>query len=147
MGHQDKGKEKVPVSYGDGGGSASEHNNIVISKTGARIKLRGPIQEPWSHGEKYKANGWSCAYCPAKKSSGGKTRFTQHLARIQGEVAPCQKVPNYVRQIMLDVHAKGIKDRLSTKEHRLYVRKAVMDEPYEDARRATIPHDEEGQID
>jgi flavodoxin len=113
---------------------------------GVRIKLQGPIEDTWSHGEKYKSKGWICAYCGDSKESGGKTRFTQHLAGLQGEVVPCGKVSAYVRQIMLDVHANGRKNRLSTQECRLYVEKAIMKKTYEEDRRKIIPRDEAGQV-
>ena len=48
---------------------------------------------------------------------------------------------------MLDNDAQGRKRRADTKEHRLYVEKAIQDKAYEEYRNANIPRDEAGQID
>jgi hypothetical protein len=48
---------------------------------------------------------------------------------------------------MLDVHANGRKNRLSTQECRLYVEKAIMEKTYEEDRRKTIPRDEAGRVE
>jgi len=48
---------------------------------------------------------------------------------------------------MLDKDAQGRKRRADTKEHRLYVEKAIQDKAYEEYRNANIPRDEAWQID
>ena len=48
---------------------------------------------------------------------------------------------------MLDKDAQGRKRRADTKEHRLYVEKAIQDKAYDEYRNANIPRDEAGQID
>lgn len=109
--------------------------------------LRGPITDPWSHGEKWKNNGFKCGYCSIGRESGGKTRFRNHLAGVAGDVVSCENVPRFVREIMLADQVKGKKNRMDVKEHRLFVEKALMNEAYGDARRANIPTDEAGQLE
>lgn len=111
------------------------------------MRLRGPIADPWSHGDKHKVHGWSCAYCTASRDSGGATRLRCHLAGVGRDVKSCLNVPKFVRKIMLDEDARGRKNRLDAKEHRLYVEKAIMEEAYGDARRSNIPRDEAGQLE
>ena len=111
------------------------------------MRLRGPITEAWSHGDKWKSNGFSCAYCSIKRDSGGVTRLRNHLARMAGDVVSCENVPKFVRNIMLAESARGRKNRADAKEHRLYVEKAIMEEAYGDARRSNIPRDEDGQLE
>ena len=60
--------------------------NFFFLISGAQVKLRGPVEDPWSHGEKWKQTGWSCSYCNARKGSGGVTRLRNHLAGLQGDV-------------------------------------------------------------
>ena len=111
------------------------------------MRLRGPITEAWSHGDKWKSNGFSCAYCSIKRDSGGVTRLRNHLAGMAGDVVSCENVPKFVRNIMLAESARGRKNRADAKEHRLYVEKAIMEEAYGDARRSNIPRDEDGQLE
>lgn len=109
--------------------------------------LRGPITEAWSHGEKWKNNGFKCGYCMVTRESGGATRLRNHLAGVAGDVVSCENVPKFVREIMLQQQVKGKKNRLDIKEHRLYVEKALMEEAYGDAKRANIPTDEDGKLE
>ena len=108
--------------------------------------LRGPITTPWSHGEKWKNNGFKCGYCLLARDSGGATRFRNHLAGVAGDVVSCNKVPRFVREIMLAEQVKVKKNRMDIKEHRLFVQKALMEEAYGEARRDNIPSDEDGQL-
>ena len=89
----------------------------------------------------------SCSYCIARKESGGATRLKNHLAGLQGDVVPRPNVPRFVRRIMLDKDAQGRKRRADTKEHRLYVQKAIQDEAYEDYKKDNIPRGEQEQVD
>lgn len=57
----------------------------------------------------------------------------------------CNKVPRFVRGIMLAEQVKGKLNKMDIKEHRLFVQKAVMEQTYGEARKANIPTDEEGQ--
>ena len=57
----------------------------------------------------------------------------------------CNKVPRFVREIMLAEQVKGKLNKMDIKEHRLFVQKAVMEQTYGEARNANIPTDEEGQ--
>jgi hypothetical protein len=131
-----KGKE---VLGDDGVGSGSS--------SGITWKLRGPIEDVWSHGEKYKKNGWICGYCVARKDSGGATRFRDHLAGLRGDGVTCDKVPRHVRELMMRLNASRKKQKMDSKEHRLFVEKAIMEEAYGDYRRANIPNTEAGQIE
>ena len=58
----------------------------------------------------------------------------------------CNKVPRFVREIMLAEQVKGKKNRMDIKEHLLFVQKALMEEAYGEARRDNIPSDEDGQL-
>ena len=69
-----------------------------------------------------------------------------HLAEVAGDVVSCNKVPRFVREIMLAEQVKGKKNRMDIKEHRLFVQKALMEEAYGEARRDNIPSDEVGQL-
>ncbi|TVT97873.1 hypothetical protein EJB05_56852, partial [Eragrostis curvula] len=90
------------------------------------VRLRGPIDKPWTHGERLKAQGFKCSYCPVARDSGG-------------DVVACSNVPHTVRDIMLNLVASGKRKKMDSREHRLYVEKAIMDETYGAARRANIP--------
>ena len=48
------------------------------------------------------------------------TRLRNHLARVARDVVSCQNVPKFVRNIMLGENARGKKNRMDAKEHRLY---------------------------
>lgn len=57
----------------------------------------GCVDPGWEHGvaQDQKKKKVKCNYC-GKVVSGGINRFKQHLARIQGEVAPCKDAPEDV---------------------------------------------------
>ena len=69
-----------------------------------------------------------------------------HLAEVAGDVVSCNKVPRFVREIMLAEQVKGKLNKMDIKEHRLFVQKALMEEAYGEARRDNIPSDEDGQL-
>jgi hypothetical protein len=68
------------------------------------------IDDPWSHGEKWKKQGFKCSYCGCAKESGGKTRLRCHLAGLSGDVKSCLNVPKRVREVMLNDYARGKKE-------------------------------------
>ncbi|WVZ53635.1 hypothetical protein U9M48_004548 [Paspalum notatum var. saurae] len=142
-GYATKGKGKQLAA----GETSSAGWEWVVAVNGTRKQLRGPIDDAWSHGEKWKSQGWKCGYCPAARDSGGKTRLRLHLAGLRGDGEPCLNVPHRVREIMLGDHAKGTKKRADAKERRLFVEKAIIEETYRDVRRANIPRDEAGQVE
>jgi len=80
------------------------------------------------------------------RDSGGATRLRNHLAEVAGDVVSCNKVPRFVREIMLAEQVKGKLNKMDIKEHRLFVQKALMEEAYGEARRDNIPSDEDGQL-
>lgn len=98
--------------------NASSHSNILIFGPGRRVKLSGPIEYVWSHGQKYKVVGFSCGYCGKNNSGGGATRFREHLAGISGSVVACEKVPLVVRNLMLD---QGTKLKIRSKKIQSFV--------------------------
>lgn len=55
---------------------------------GRRVKLKGGIESPWSHGEPY-GNGFSCNYCTSRIKGEGATRLREHLGGLPGNVAAC----------------------------------------------------------
>lgn len=78
-----QGKGKILVDGGEIDRDAGS-GDIVISKEGKQVCLRGPITTPWSHGEKWKNNGFKCGYCLLARDSGGATRLRNHLAGVAG---------------------------------------------------------------
>jgi hypothetical protein len=56
-------------------------------------------------------------------------------------------MPKFMRNIMLEENARGKKNKMDAKEHRLYVEKAIMEEAYGDDRRSNISRDEDGQLE
>ncbi|KAG8061622.1 hypothetical protein GUJ93_ZPchr0003g17834 [Zizania palustris] len=87
--NKDKGKGTMTA----GRSTMTDTNVEVVCKNGRRVKLKNSIEYIWSHGEKYKVNGFSCYYCPTSIAGGGATRFRQHLAGVSGNVVPCENVP------------------------------------------------------
>ncbi|KAL6854412.1 hypothetical protein ACP4OV_019315 [Aristida adscensionis] len=153
---RDKGKRKV-VDMDDGAGGSSScvaaNNTTIESPTFAvtrsgigRVQLNEGIDKPWTHGQKWKMQGFKCAYYPTSRDSGGVSRLRDHLAGLPGDVKPCQNVPHIVKDAMLQVAASSKQKKMAVEKTRLYVDKAIMQEAYEAARRANIPGDEEGQF-
>ena len=106
--------------------------------------MKGPIEDTWSHGTQSGTNGWKCGYCSAGQKSGGKTRLTEHLCAISGNVKSCSHVPPNVKTILLDQVALAKKKKRDVKESRLYIEKALMEHDY----RTTLASlDEEAQYE
>ncbi|ONM00171.1 hypothetical protein ZEAMMB73_Zm00001d030105 [Zea mays] len=89
-----EGKGKEPC-IGESSAAAYEW---VVTTDGTRKQLQGSIDDPWSHGEKWKKQGFKCAYCGCAKESGGKTRLRCHLAGLSGDGKSCLNVPKRVRE-------------------------------------------------
>ena len=83
--------------------------SFIFILLGTRKQLQGSIDDPWSHGEKWKKQGFKCAYCGCAKESGGKTRLRCHLAGLSGDGKSCLNVPKRVREVMLNDYARGKK--------------------------------------
>ena len=114
---------------------------------GRLVKLKGAIEYVWSHGEKYKVNGFSCYYCTTAIASGGATRFRQHLGGISGSVAACPNVPRHVKELMVD---EVTRRRIRSKKNRdlkHFIQREVMaaNRNYGTHGNTRIPH-EEAQI-
>ncbi|ONM00172.1 hypothetical protein ZEAMMB73_Zm00001d030105 [Zea mays] len=116
-----EGKGKEPC-IGESSAAAYEW---VVTTDGTRKQLQGSIDDPWSHGEKWKKQGFKCAYCGCAKESGGKTRLRCHLAGLSGDGKSCLNVPKRVREVMLNDYARGKKRRADSKEHKLFVEVAL----------------------
>jgi hypothetical protein len=114
------------------------------------VKLNGPIDVTWSHGEPYpgpRGAGFKCFYCfTTKKGAGGVSRLKEHLGHIPGSVEACRKVPNHVKDLMSQKVIDGRIRRARGKKLRLFVEKEVTAtrHGYQSAR---IPLDEEAHID
>jgi hypothetical protein len=103
--------------------------SFIFILLGTRKQLQCSIDDPWSHGEKWKKQGVKCAYCGCAKESGGKTRLRCHLAGLSGDGKSCLNVPKRVREVMLNDYARW-KRRANSEEHKLFVDKAIMDLAY-----------------
>lgn len=111
------------------------------------MKLSGPIQYVWSHGEKYVA-GFTCSYCDHRSAGGGATRFREHLGGIPGSVLACEKVPDVVKTLMVN---QVTERRIRTKKGRklrMFVEKEIMqaNRCYGVHDGPRIPPDEEAQF-
>ncbi|RLM91206.1 uncharacterized protein C2845_PM08G27720 [Panicum miliaceum] len=132
-------------------GSTSTTTNIaneVVCEDGRPVKLKGPIEYVWSHGERYKTNGFRCFYCTIAIAGGGATRFRQHLGGISGNVVSCPKVPRFVKELMVDeVTKRNIRSKKNT-----YIKHFIQREVMAASRNygtygsTRIPLDEEAQI-
>ena len=112
------------------------------------MKLNGPIEVTWSHGEPYpKPNGagFLCYYCFKTKKGGGVSRLRENLGVITGNVVECKNVPMHIKNIMADEFASGRIRRKRSTNLRLYVEKEVATERV--SGRTSIPLDEEAQIE
>ncbi|AQK70510.1 hypothetical protein ZEAMMB73_Zm00001d016345 [Zea mays] len=85
-----RGKGKEPCIGESSSDAACEW---VVTTDGTRKQLQGSIDDPWSHGEKWKEHGFKCACCGCAKESGGKTRLRCHLAGLSGDGKSCLNVP------------------------------------------------------
>lgn len=114
---------------------------------GRRVKLKGGIESPWSHGEPY-GNGFSCNYCTSRIKGGGATRLREHLGGLPENVAACINVPLNVKAIMTDQVAVRRIRRRQNNDLRHYVEREVREsnKGLGTLSKARIPLDEEGQI-
>ncbi|RLM60229.1 inorganic phosphate transporter 6 [Panicum miliaceum] len=130
-----------------GKGIARESTNGVVI-AGRRVKLKGPVEYVWSHGERYKTNGFSCFYCTTAIAGGGATRFRQHLGGISGNVVACSKVPRFVKELIVDeVTKRNIRSKKNT-DLKYFIQREVMaaSRNYGTYGNTRIPPDEEAQI-
>jgi len=138
-----KGKGNVADNSGEPSSVAGGLTHVVTSG-GRRIKLTEPIADTWSHGTQSGTNGFKCSYCPLGQKSGGKTRLTEHLCGLSGNVKPCSYMPYNVKKILLNQVALAKQKKRDVKENRLYVEKVLMDHNY----RKTLDRlDEEAQYE
>ncbi|PWZ34176.1 hypothetical protein Zm00014a_011595 [Zea mays] len=118
-----------------------------VGGRGRRVKLKGGIESPWSHGEPY-GNGFSCNYCTSRIKGGGATRLREHLGGLPGNVAACINVPLNVKAIMTDQVAIRRIRRRRNNDLRHYVEREVREsnKGLGTSSKARISLDEEGQI-
>ncbi|KAK8718204.1 hypothetical protein V6N13_045447 [Hibiscus sabdariffa] len=87
--------EDASTSYKHKGKKVMGDKNLVIKFT--PLRSLGYVDPGWEHcvAQDEKKRRVKCNYCE-KIISGGINRFKQHLARIPGEVAYCEKAPEEV---------------------------------------------------
>ena len=114
---------------------------------GRRLKLKGGIESPWSHGEPY-GNGFSCNYCTSRIKGGGATRLRENLGGLPRNMATCINVPLNMKAIMTDEVVVRRKRRRRNNDIKLYVEQEVreLNKGLGTLSKARIPLDEEGQI-
>ncbi|XP_073028317.1 uncharacterized protein [Primulina eburnea] len=88
-------EEEEPVAYRNKGKQLLSDKGLVIDM--APLRSLGYVDPGWEHGvpQDDRKKKVKCNYCE-KIVSGGINRFKQHLARIPGEVAPCNNAPEEV---------------------------------------------------
>ncbi|KZV33648.1 hypothetical protein F511_12347 [Dorcoceras hygrometricum] len=88
-------KEEGPVGCRNKGKQLLSDKGLVIDM--APLRSLGYVDPGWEHGvpQDDRKKKVKCNYCE-KIVSGGINRFKQHLARIPGEVAPCNNAPEEV---------------------------------------------------
>ncbi|KAJ6710679.1 hypothetical protein OIU74_011529 [Salix koriyanagi] len=86
--------EEAPCSYKQKGKKVGDKNLVIRFAT---LRSLGYVDPGWEHciAQDEKKKRVKCNYCE-KIISGGINRFKQHLARIPGEVAYCDKAPEEV---------------------------------------------------
>ncbi|KAJ0035527.1 hypothetical protein Pint_24187 [Pistacia integerrima] len=92
----DDEEEQEHVRYGRSRGKQlMGDRDLVLNLT--PLRSLGYVDPGWEHGvaQDEKKKKVKCNYC-GKVVSGGVNRFKQHLARIPGEVAPCNNAPEEV---------------------------------------------------
>ncbi|XP_031285832.1 uncharacterized protein LOC116144531 [Pistacia vera] len=92
----DDEEEQEHVGYGRSRGKQlMGDRDLVLNLT--PLRSLGYVDPGWEHGvaQDEKKKKVKCNYC-GKVVSGGVNRFKQHLARIPGEVAPCNNAPEEV---------------------------------------------------
>ncbi|KAG8060676.1 hypothetical protein GUJ93_ZPchr0002g25131 [Zizania palustris] len=142
--NKDKGKGTMTA----GRSTMTDTNVEVVCKNGRRVKLKNSIEYIWSHGEKYKVNGFSCYYCPTSIAGGGATRFRQHLAGVSGNVVPCENVPLNVKTLMIDQVANRRIRSKKNKDLQQFIQMEIMTggHGHRSYGKTGIPPDEEAQI-
>ena len=93
------------------------------------MKLNGPIEVTWSHGEPFPhphGAGFKCFYCFKKVKGGGVTRLKEHLTGATGNVVDCPNVPAYIKDLMSSELVKGKVRRKRSSQIHLFVEKEVM---------------------
>ncbi|XP_075487023.1 uncharacterized protein LOC142526482 isoform X2 [Primulina tabacum] len=92
---KDNVEEEEPVGYRNKGKQLLSDRGLVIDM--APLRSLGYVDPGWEHGvpQDDRKKKVKCNYCE-KIVSGGINRFKQHLARIPGEVAPCNNAPEEV---------------------------------------------------
>lgn len=81
--HAEKGKTMADAN------ASSSGADVVLDRYGKPVKLNGPIDVTWSHGEPYPGPhgaGFKCFYCFTTKKGGGVSRLKEHLGHILGSV-------------------------------------------------------------
>lgn len=88
-------EEEQHVGYGKKGKQSPSNKDVMMNMT--PLRSLGYIDPGWEHGvsQDDRKKKVKCNYCD-KIVSGGINRFKQHLARIPGEVAPCNNAPEDV---------------------------------------------------
>lgn len=106
---QDEGGKEAYLTFGSeeeeeeerAGHSSSRGKQLMVDRGVVSnltpLRSLGCIDPGWEHGvaQDQRKKKVKCNYC-GKVVSGGINRFKQHLARIQGEVAPCKDAPEDV---------------------------------------------------
>ncbi|GKV30458.1 hypothetical protein SLEP1_g39264 [Rubroshorea leprosula] len=87
--------DEAPAGYKHKGKKSMGDKNLVLGF--APLRSLGYVDPGWEHcvAQDEKKKRVKCNYCE-KTISGGINRFKQHLARIPGEVAYCEKAPEEV---------------------------------------------------
>ncbi|XP_021664706.2 uncharacterized protein LOC110653401 [Hevea brasiliensis] len=87
--------EEAPSNYKEKGKKVMVDQNLVVRSV--PLRSLGYVDPGWEHcvAQDEKKKRVKCNFCE-KIISGGINRFKQHLARIPGEVAYCEKAPEEV---------------------------------------------------
>lgn len=118
----------------------------MFGNVGKPVKLNGPIDVTWSHGEPYPGPHGVGAFIVLPPKKVGVSRLKEHLGHIPGSVEACRKVPNHVKDLMSQKVIDGRIRRARGKKLRLFVEKEVS-ATRQGYRSARIPLDEQAQID
>ncbi|KAK2646545.1 hypothetical protein Ddye_021740 [Dipteronia dyeriana] len=109
-GRHPQGNGEAYMSFRSGDDEEEEHVEYSTRRGGKRmvgerglamnlnpLRSLGYVDPGWEHGiaQDDRKKKVKCNYCD-KVVSGGVNRFKQHLARIPGEVAPCNEAPKEV---------------------------------------------------
>ncbi|CAM0149332.1 unnamed protein product [Urochloa decumbens] len=102
------------------------------------------IYNVWNYGFKVLL-GSKCGFCGFSQQSGGKTRLRMHLARIPGDVKPCEKAPAHVKNAMKKAHDLGQLRRKENKEYKQSRDNRLLQEAGGNPR-ISVPIDEDEQV-